>query len=172
MGADLRPVYSAFLAYVLVRDAIRLSPKLLLQMQQSGHSKSLSIVYHETGPFPAVYDSSLNITVLFDPDTFLPYIVRSPEEHRIFGSSTNDFVLTNYTEVEGMKFPQTVQLMYNQNSLILQSLRDTIIVNPSFPDGFFTGLPTSQINQTYSLLPPAAPELSIEFGTAEVFENR
>jgi hypothetical protein len=156
MDVDLRSVYSAFLAYVLVRDAIRLSPKLLLQMQQSGHSTSLSIVYHETGPFPAVYDSSLNIT----------------EEHRIFGNSTNDFVLTNYTEVEGMKFPQTVQLMYNQNSLILQSLRDTIIVNPSFPDDFFTGLPTSQINQTYSLLPPAAPESSTEFGTAEVFENK
>ena len=142
-------------------------------MQQNPHSLSLEeIMFRETGPFPAVYDRSLNLTVIFDPETYLPYIIRAPENHLIYGPSTNDFLVTNYTTVAGMKFPQNVELVYNQKNLIFQSLRDTITVNPSFPEDFFTGLPESQIHQTYSTLPPSAPEVSSKFGTAEVFENK
>jgi hypothetical protein len=142
-------------------------------MQKNTDSTTaLNVIYHETGPFPAVRDASLNVTVIFDPDTFLPYLVRSYEDHLIFGNSTSDFVLTNYSEVQGLKFPQTVQLMYNQNSLIQHTIRDTITVNPSFAPNFFAGLPLSQVNQTLSSLPPSAPQASVEFDTAEVFENK
>jgi hypothetical protein len=162
-----------FLADVLVRDAVRLSPKLLLQMQANTHGLSAqSITYHETGPFPAVTDHSLNITVVFDPETFLPYLIRSYENHLIFGNSTNDYVLTNYTESEGVQFPRLVQIMYNENNILLHSLRDNIIVNPTFGDNFFAGLPLSQINQTFSQLPPSAPASSTEYGAAEIFENK
>lgn len=171
--ADLMFAVTGFLADVLVRDALRLSPKLLLQMQANTHSLSAeSITYHETGPFPAVTDHSLNITVIFDPETFLPYLIRSYEDHLIFGNSTNDYVLTNYTETSGMMFPRLVQIMYNENSLLLHSLRDTITINATFTDGFFSGLPLSLINETYSLLPPSAPVSSTEYGAAEVFENK
>lgn len=142
-------------------------------MQQNPQSLSLEeVMFRETGPFPAVYDSSLNLTVIFDPETSLPYIIRAPENHLIYGPSTSDFLLTNYTTVAEMKFPQNVGLVYNQKNLIFQSLRDIVTVNPSFPDDFFAGLPESQIHQTYSTLPPSAPEESSEFGAAEVFENK
>lgn len=156
-----------------MRDALRLSPKLLLQLQANSQSTSAeSITYHETGPFPAVTDKSLKITVIFDPESFLPYLVRSYEDHLIFGRSTNDYVLTNYTEIGGIKFPRLVQIMYNENSLLLHSLRDTITINPTFDFGFFDGIPLSQIGSTFSLSPPSAPVLSTEYGAAEVFENK
>jgi hypothetical protein len=156
-----------------VRDALRLSPKLLLQMQANSQSTSAeNITYHETGPFPAVTDISLNITVIFDPESFLPYLVRSYEDHLIFGPSTNDYVLTNYTEIGGIKFPRLVQIIYNENSLLLHSLRDTITINPTFDVGFFDGIPLSQIGSTFSLSLPSAPVLSTEYGAAEVFENK
>jgi hypothetical protein len=119
-----------------------------------------------------VTDKSLNITVIFDPESFLPYLVRSYEDHLIFGRSTNDYVLTNYTEIGGIKFPRLVQIMYNENSLLLHSLRDTITINPTFNVGFFDGIPLSQIGSTFSLSPPSAPVLSTEYGAAEVFENK
>jgi hypothetical protein len=113
-----------------------------------------------------VTDRSFNITVIFDPESFLPYLVRSHEDHLIFGPSTNDYALTNYTEIGGIQFPRLVQIMYNENNLLLHSLRDNITINPTFGDSFFNGIPLSQIGSTFSLLPPSAPVVSAEYGAA------
>lgn len=69
-------------------------------------------------------------------------------------------------------FPRLVQVMYNENSLLLHTLRDTITINPKFDDGFFDGIPLSQIESTFSQSPPSAPVISAEYGIAEVSENK
>lgn len=117
-------------------------------------------------------DPDLNITIAFRPDTFLPYIIRSYEDHDIYGKSSNDFVVYNYTEVAGVQFPRRIKLVYNEDSLLLDTLIDTVDINPNFPSDFFQGLSASQIDETaFKNRPvPAAP--SAEFGEAEVFESR
>ena len=130
------------------------------------------IYYNSAGPYPSVHDPSLNLTVLFDPETYLPYVVRAYENHRLFGLSTNDFVLNNYTAIDGIQFPQYIHTMYNERNLLVHTIRDAITINPSFAAGFFDGLSQDLIAQTGSQLKPAAAEVSTEYDAAEVFENR
>ncbi|UKZ48031.1 hypothetical protein TrVGV298_002267 [Trichoderma virens] len=162
----------AFLANVLVRDATRLSPKLLLNIQK--HQWALStdeIYYHSAGPYPSVHDHSLNLTVLFDPETYLPFVVRAYENHRIFGPSTNDYILANYSVIDGLRIPQTVHTLYNEGNLLFHTIRDAITINPQFEAGYFDGLSNDQIGQTGSQLKPTPAESSSEYDPAEVFEN-
>lgn len=112
------------------------------------------------------------MTVLFDPDTYLPHIIRVYEDHHIFGNSTSDFVVYNYTTVAGVKFPRRFKLLYNEDNLLIDFLIDNIDVNPSFPAGFFDGLPENQINSTIFQTPPVPAVVSAVYGDAEVFENR
>lgn len=122
--------------------------------------------------YPALTDASLAITVAFKPDTFLPYVVRSYEDHQIFGKSTSDYVLYNYTTVEGLLFPQRIKLMYNEDSMLIDTLIDTIKVNPTFAPDYFQGIPLSMVNNTIGKIPPVPAAASIVYGDAEVFENR
>lgn len=122
--------------------------------------------------YPAVTDEYLNITVAFKPDTYLPYIVRSYEDHHIYGNSTSDFVLYNYTTVAGVQFPRRIKLMYNEDNMLIDTLIDTVEVNPTFTADFFQSIPLSQVNQTLLQIPPVPPMPSTEYGDAEVFENR
>lgn len=148
---------------------MRLSPKLLLAFKVDP-AQVASTLTVRGNHYPALTDHELNITVAFRPDTFLPYIVRSYEDHKIFGKSANDFVIYNYTAVAGIQFPRRIKIMYNEDELLLDTLIDDIKVNPSFPAKFFDGFPESQIKNTAFALPstPAAP--SVEYGEAEVFE--
>lgn len=107
----------------------------------------------------AVSDTMLDITVIFDPETFLPYIVRTTEQHPIYGASFNDLVFNNYTSVPGssLLFPQHVQTVYSATTSLLNSpLEDFIVesieINPTFPEDFFDGLPQDQ-----SMSPKSAP---------------
>ena len=122
--------------------------------------------------YPAVTDAYLNITVAFEPDTHLPYIIRSYEDHHIYGNSTSDFVVYNYTAVAGVRFPRRIKLMYNEDNMLIDTLIDTVEVNPSFPSDFFQGLPVSEVNRTLLQISPVPPSPSAEYGDAEVFENR
>lgn len=104
-----------------------------------------------------VYDPSLNLTLVLHPSSGLPYIVRSIEDHTIYGSSTNDLYLTNYKAVNGLMFPHSIQTVYNSSQQFLDAtLEDYIIeqveVNPEFPSAFFDGLAANE-----SMTPRAAP---------------
>jgi hypothetical protein len=97
------------------------------------------------------------MTVIFDPDSHLPYIVRTTENHAVYGKSTNDLYLTDYKSVDGVFFPHRIQTVYNSTSQALNSpLEDfqieKITVNPKFPVDYFQGLPESQ-----SWFPKATP---------------
>lgn len=97
--------------------------------------------------------------MIIDPTTFLPYIVRTMEQHPIYGSSTNDLVLSNYTAANGspLMFPQHIQTVYNSTSTLLDApLEDFVIelveINPNFTQDFFDG-----ISEEQSMFPKAAP---------------
>ena len=122
--------------------------------------------------FPAVVDNQLGLAILFDNETSLPYVVRVYEDHAIYGRSTNDLVLYNYTTVDNFQFPLHIKVVYNQESLLLDTWYSPPIVNPSVEAGFFDGLPASAINGTSSKLPPTPANSSTTYGDAEVFESR
>ncbi len=122
--------------------------------------------------FPAVTDHVHNLTVVFDPSNNLPYLVRAYEDHLIFGPSTNDLVLYNYTKVDGLSFPRRIKIMYNEQHMLFDSIVGPIDVNPSFPANFFDGLPQSEIKSTELQLPPTPPQAATEYGDAEVTEFR
>jgi hypothetical protein len=98
----------------------------------------------------------LALTIVFDPSTDLPYIIRLEEEHPIFGPSTYDLQLSNYTVVGGVQFPQRFQTIYDtplgSNAVLEDFLVESIDFNPSFPIDFFQGLPANE-----SDTPKAAP---------------
>ena len=167
----MKPPVSAALANVLLRDATRLYPKLLLGFSVTPELELLSATSNGI-EYPALRDAYLNMTVLFDPGTYLPHIIRVYEDHHIFGNSTNDYVVYNYTTVAGVKFPRRFKLMYNEDNLLIDFLVDIINVNPSFPAGFFDGLPENQINNTILQIPRVPAMGSAVYGDAEVFENR
>ncbi|KAI9851247.1 MAG: hypothetical protein M1838_004166 [Thelocarpon superellum] len=149
---------------ILVREATRLSPALLLLMQGHNGTLNASTLSIKGTSYPAITDRSLNLTVFIDPQTFLPCIVRANEDHHIYGPSTNDLVLYNYTAVGGVQFPQRIKIMYNEASLLLDMITSPPQVNPSFPNGFFDGppMPAQGPNEPVSS--------STEYGSAEVFE--
>lgn len=156
-------------ADVLVRDSLRLTPNLLLTFLSSNSVQASEIDINDVGPHPAVTDTVTNITVILDPQTFLPTRIRAYEDHQIFGLSTNDFLVYNYTEVNGIQFPLNVRVLYNDKMLI-EMLTDSITANPTFDANFFAGLPLSEVDTTILALQPSVPQQSEFYNSAEVFE--
>lgn len=108
--------------------------------------------------------------MIFSPSSGLPYIVRSIEDHSIYGSSTNDLYLTNYQAVNNIMFPHSVQTVYNSLSQLLDAtIEDYIIeeidLNPEFPSDFFDGLAANE-----STAPKAAPEKVAGISHARITE--
>ncbi|RKL42685.1 hypothetical protein BFJ70_g4380 [Fusarium oxysporum] len=103
-----------------------------------------------------VRDPSQELTVIFDPKASLPYIIRTIEDHPIYGESTKDLYLSSYKVVQGIKFAHTVQTIYNStnqgvNPVLEDFIIDKVIINPSFPSKFFDG-----ISKDKSLAPKSA----------------
>lgn len=120
---------------------------------------------------PALHDSSTNLTVIFDSETYLPSRIRAYEDHLILGPATSDLILYNYTETEGIMFARNTKLLYNSDVMLQEILYDSITVNPKLSDDFFAPLPPAIANQTLFAIPPTVPEASELYGAAEVFEN-
>ena len=118
---------------------------------------------------PALADALLDITVLFKPGTYLPYIVRTYEQHNIYGNSINDFVVCNYTAVAGVQFLRRIKLIDNEVSMLTDTLIGKVDVNPSFLSDFFSGIRLNQINNTALGLQPSPPK-DTPYGKAETFE--
>lgn len=110
-----------------------------------------------------VYDPELDITIIFDPLSHLPYIIRSYEDNNVFGRSTSDLQIYNYTLVDGVMFPQRFVWVYN-GAVLEDFVVSDIIVNPGFPADYFDGLPAN------TLPPRAPPRKDPEYGHAELGE--
>uniref|UniRef100_A0A0D2Y754 Uncharacterized protein n=1 Tax=Fusarium oxysporum (strain Fo5176) TaxID=660025 RepID=A0A0D2Y754_FUSOF len=91
---------------------------------------------------PAVYSNLDKLLLIVDPETYLPYIIRTEEQHPIYGYATKDVYLSNYKEVQGIKFPHTIQTIYNSSSqrlgVVLEDfVIDKINATAEFPKDFF-----------------------------------
>ncbi|KAH8816530.1 metallo-beta-lactamase superfamily protein [Xylogone sp. PMI_703] len=152
------------LADYLLLQAQKLSPKLLLDIQS--HNATSRIVTLESGvKLPAVYDQTLGIAVIFDTATNLPYIIRSFENHAIFGLSTSDLELSNYTTVNGIQFPQKFSTIYNGKAVLEETTLTQITTNPLYSSTFFDGLP-----ETESTTPKEMPAPVPGYSHAEIGE--
>ncbi|KAF4951559.1 hypothetical protein FGADI_7334 [Fusarium gaditjirri] len=101
------------------------------------------------------------LLLIVDPETYLPYIVRSEEQHPIYGNATKDVYLSEYKDIQGIKLPHAIQTIYNSSSQRLNVvLEDFVIdnINPSaeFPKGFFNPVPEGQ-NRTIQRKTPGVP---------------
>ncbi len=105
----------------------------------------------------------MNVTVIFDPSTHLPYVIRSLEDHAVFGLSYRDVVLYNYTTVAGVQFPRRIKTMYNHDNLLEDFIITDIDVNPPFSPDFFLGL-----NASLSATPKTAPARAEGYTHAEI----
>ncbi|KAH8816689.1 metallo-beta-lactamase superfamily protein [Xylogone sp. PMI_703] len=135
-----------------IREAQMMSPFLLSKIQSSKELSSFYVTLGDGIERPAVHDSILNLTIIMDPDTYLPQIIRSYEYHDIFGPSTNDLYVRFKT-------------FYNVDHILMDFLVDSITVNPEFPDGFFDGTPENQTQTTKE-----SPIQSPDYGFAEIGE--
>ncbi|RTE84456.1 hypothetical protein BHE90_001057 [Fusarium euwallaceae] len=151
------------LAEYLLFQAQKMSPKLLLEMEM--HRLTRTTVAINNVEFPAVHDHNLDIVVAFDLETKLPYIIRSFEDHAIFGRTENDLRLYNYTEVDGIQFPTHRFVFQNGTAIIEQTDFSRVIPNPDFSADFFNGLEESK-----SATPRAAPAKIPEYSHAEIGE--
>ncbi|KAK7403349.1 hypothetical protein QQX98_010870 [Neonectria punicea] len=143
----------AVVEYLVLHGEI-LSPKLLIKIKKHHRAKALKVNVDGV-EISAVFDPVLDITVIFDTSSHLPYIIRAQEQH---GDSTNDLYLSDYKSVNGLQLPHMIQTVYNSTSQKLDAtLEDYIIesitLNPKFPHHFFQGLPEKD-----SFFPKAAPK--------------
>ncbi|RSL52537.1 hypothetical protein CEP54_010869 [Fusarium duplospermum] len=151
------------LAAYLMQEAVKMSPVLLrtiftndnhtLRMERTTDGKE-----HQ-----AIYDETLDISVLLDEVTHLPYIIRSYETHNFFGPSTNDLFLRDYVSVEGVKFPRRLQTIYNNKHLLTDYTVANISVNTMIPAELFDG-PVERLEAH-------APRRDNLYGFAEIGET-
>ncbi|KAJ4051413.1 hypothetical protein NW758_003755 [Fusarium oxysporum] len=139
----------AALTYHLVLQAQMLSPHLLYHMKDT---KSISATTVEINGIE--FTAGKHALDLIS----LPYIIRTIEDHPIYGESTKDLYLLSYKVVQGIKFAHTVQTIYNSttqglNAVLEDFIIDKVILNPSFPSKFFDG-----ISEDRNLAPKSAPK--------------
>ena len=141
-------------------------------MQANTKHITASTIQVRKNSYPALTDNKLNLTVLLDPVTYLPYSIRAYEDHHIYGMSANDLVVYNYTTVAGVQLPQRIKIMYNEENMLLDMLTYPPKANPKFEPGYFDGIPLSQVKNTEFGFSPAPAAKSDIYGEAEVFEFR
>jgi hypothetical protein len=81
----------------------------------------------------------LEVSVIFDQENNRPWIIRSLDDHPIFGPSTYDLVLKNYTQVDGILYPTRIQTILNNKHLIMDYEIGQILANPTFDAATFSG---------------------------------
>ncbi|KAL7768576.1 hypothetical protein ACKLNR_002877 [Fusarium oxysporum f. sp. zingiberi] len=163
LPANLTSGYvDAALAELFVLQGNVFSPKLLLEVSgfECGHPDLTRILY----------DPVLEITIIFDASSHLPHIIRTEENHMIYGPSTNDLYLSQYKAIEGIKFPHTFQTVYNSTTQKLDATLEEFIVeeitiNPKFPKNYFNGL-----SEGKGFFPKEAPKRTEGLSHAHILE--
>ncbi|KAF5026944.1 hypothetical protein F66182_974 [Fusarium sp. NRRL 66182] len=114
--------------------------------------------------FPTVYDGTTGLAVLLDPDTHLPHIIRSYEDHPFFGPSTNDLLVYNYAEVDGVQFPQRFKTIYNGRQVVADFVADQVSTNVEGIEESFARPGNGTVPQS------SAPIRDPEYSFAEIGE--
>lgn len=117
-----------------------------------------------------VNDKKLNLTVMFNASSNLPHIIHSYQSHPIYGPSTYDLQIPNYTRVNGVMFLQRFQWIYDNplgsDAVLKDVLVEHIDINPTFGPSFFAGLAAKD-----SESPQAAPKANSEISHSDVLEG-
>ncbi|RMI95824.1 hypothetical protein CDV36_016379 [Fusarium kuroshium] len=121
-----------------ISEANKMSPLLLTAIRSSNYTQVEEEI--STGErLPAVYDPALDLTVIFNPNTSLPYIIRSYEDHRLWGRSTHDLLVHDYAQTEGVMFPRRFKTFYNGNLPLGDYLVDEVLINQVADPAHFDG---------------------------------
>ncbi|GFP60251.1 hypothetical protein TASIC1_0017001300 [Trichoderma asperellum] len=159
-----------FLADYLIHSAQQLAlPHLLKLFLENQSSLLLSSVVEKNygAEFTTLQMPGLDLLLLIDRSTFLPFAVRAPENHLIFGPSTSDMIFFNYSNVSfdghHVKFPHRIQTLYNTVSVIEDFTIDELTVNPKFEADFFSPSNSTKISHM-------APRSSSDYPRSEVHE--
>ncbi|KAH6952441.1 hypothetical protein BKA56DRAFT_663714 [Ilyonectria sp. MPI-CAGE-AT-0026] len=125
------------LASFLISEAYRWSPVLLFTIFSNNNYSLREEEILSGQKLPAVYDATLELAVILDPQTYLPYIIRSYENHKLFGRSTHDLLLQDYASVDGVMFPQRFKIYYNGDLLLTDYVADEVLVNTNMEPTLF-----------------------------------
>ncbi|KAK1673621.1 hypothetical protein BDP55DRAFT_555965 [Colletotrichum godetiae] len=125
------------LASYLISEAYKWHPLLLSKVISNNNFTSRQGATGAGIILPGVHDDTLDLTILFDPATNLPYIIRSYENHPFFGESTHDLLVHDYAEINGVQIPQRFKTIYNGKHLIGDYRADQTVINGGLPSDFF-----------------------------------
>ncbi|RTE68868.1 hypothetical protein BHE90_016758 [Fusarium euwallaceae] len=151
------------LAAYLMQEALKMSPVLLRTIFSNDNHTVRMERTTDGKEHEAIYDETLDLSVLLDDVTHLPYIIRSYENHNFFGPSTHDLFLSDYVSVEGVKFPRRLQTIYNRKHLLTDYTVANISVNTMIPPELFDAPP--------GRLEAHAPRRDNLYGFAEIGET-
>ncbi|KAI1039355.1 hypothetical protein LB505_008542 [Fusarium chuoi] len=158
------------LANKFATEALMMSPGLVERIRQSKSSEEREIDINGIR-FPAVYSNLDKLLLIVDTETYLPYIVRSEEQHPIYGNATKDVYLSNYKEVQGIKFPHTVQTIYSSSSQRLSVVLEDFVIDKisataKFSDNFFDLVPHGQKVNISEKAPDVPSGLVTDYSTS------
>lgn len=151
---------------------------VLRQFQAAKSELKYSVTQNKASrvDYPTLSHPKLNLQLLVTNGTWLPRAVRSTENHRVYGPSTNDIVFSDYTQISfgqsrTIRYPKLIQTVYNEFHIIEDIKVETVTVNPQFPAGHFNAVPQAApagaAGDPYN---PHYPHTDDEYPRAEVHE--
>jgi glyoxylase-like metal-dependent hydrolase (beta-lactamase superfamily II) len=114
----------------LMSNPLQLLKVLLSKNKETTSTKNLVLSFpHEKFP-------NIVFEVFFDKDTKLPTKVSTDEVDYLQGNVKYEVVFKNWTKVNGVQFPATLEHYHNKNLLRKESISN-VKVNPVFGENFF-----------------------------------
>ncbi|KAK5996230.1 hypothetical protein PT974_04661 [Cladobotryum mycophilum] len=164
-----------FLADYLIHQTRQFALPLLLKQMMTASSSLRTYSMIEPGTENRFHvlelpDSELSLVV--NMTSYVPYKIRSYEQHATFGNSTNDVLFSNYSAVSvkaqpklSFLLPFRLQTIYNSATVLEDVKLDSISINPIFKSGFFDPVPEPDGHSS-----PQAPQQSVIYPRSEVHE--
>ena len=126
---------------------------------------------------PTLFYRDLDLAIIIDDATYLPYAVRTTENHTVFGPSFSDVVFLSYTSEQvdynhTIQLPHRIQTVYNSASILEDFVIDDITINPDFPEDFFVAksTPPSVDSASSVSTDPVLPQTDSEYPRSELHE--
>lgn len=120
----------AHLKVQMMSNPLQLLKNILSKNKETVSTKNLGLSFnHEKFP-------NIVFEVFFDKDTKLPTKVITDEVDFLQGNVKYEVVFKNWTKVNGIQYPTTVEHYHNKNLLRKETISN-IKVNPIFSDSFF-----------------------------------
>lgn len=166
-----------YLTDYLIRQARQLAlPWLLSNLAQDIDSVEQNEVLDPmTGQeYTALSHKEIDLALIVNTTSGLPYAIRSTEDHIIYGASTSDLVLSAWSDVKvgtnTVLLPHRLQTVYNSESVLEDFVLDSISINTEFPAAFFEADPPSK-DAFGQPSKPSKPAQSSEYPMSEVHES-